>query len=407
MNQNQMKLNESIAKYSTEKTPIDLTDLEDAVAITRYMQCPCFISRGSSRPRIIAYGSSQPCIIAYDSSQPRIESYGHSQPHVHSYNVSRPTIEAYDESRPFGAAYDSSQLRIDSYASSQPRMEAYDLSQPRMAAYDTSRPTIFSYCSAEPHIATYGSSSPDIESYQSSQPRIVAHGSSQPRIRAHHSSQPHIAAYDVSQPRIEARLSSRPHIEATDASRPSIEASGSAIASIVASGVSQISVRGAVTGTAGPDVAVLIDGLKAHIEGGRQVHLKRSTPAEWCAYYDVTVKDGVAILYKGVRDDYRSAAGFLYAPGTMPEAHDWNGAETECGGGLHFSPRPLSTREFDRKATRYIACPIALEDMVVYPDGVYPHKAKARRICAPCWEVDERGEPKTPPMGWGDHNSSA
>ena len=133
------------------------------------------------------------------------------------------------------------------------------------------------------------------------------------------------------------------------------------------------------------------------IEGGVVIPPAQITsPAEWCAYYGVEVKDGVAILFKGVRDDYRTQRGFAYVPGTSPEAPDWDGGKEECGGGLHFSPRPRSTLEFDREATRFVACPIALADLVVHPDGELPQKVKAPRVCAPCWEVNEDGERVAP-----------
>lgn len=83
----------------------------------------------------------------------------------------------------------------------------------------------------------------------------------------------------------------------------------------------------------------------AVIVGGTVIRVKPPTnPVEWCAFYGAAVKDGVAIVYKGVRDDYRSGRGFLYAPGTTQEAPDWDGRVRECGGGLHFSPHPGMTR---------------------------------------------------------------
>ena len=50
-------------------------------------------------------------------------------------------------------------------------------------------------------------------------------------------------------------------------------------------------------------------------------------------------------------------------------------------------------KEFDAEATRFMACPVALEDMRAPNDGdAYPHKIKARRVCAPMWEVDRYGK---------------
>jgi hypothetical protein len=38
-----------------------------------------------------------------------------------------------------------------------------------------------------------------------------------------------------------------------------------------------------------------------------------------------------------------------------------------------------------------MACPVALKDIVVHPDGLYPDKIKAKGCCAPVWEVDSDG----------------
>ena len=189
-----------------------------------------------------------------------------------------------------------------------------------------------------------------------------------------------------------ARYAQAPWFVAWESSAPRVVAWGSSAPRVVAWGSSQLGVIGPVAGTAGPDVAVSIDGDLATIDGGHQVRVKRSTPSEWCAYYGVPVKDGVAVLFKGVDHGFRSGRGFLYVPGTKPEAPDWDGAVRECGGGLHFSPHPSMTLEFFSEATRFVACPVALADIVVHPNGESPQKVKARRVCAPCWEVDEDGE---------------
>ena len=132
------------------------------------------------------------------------------------------------------------------------------------------------------------------------------------------------------------------------------------------------------------------------IKGGVVIRVKRPTTVrEWCAFYGVTVQQGdVAILYKGVRDDYRTGRDFLYAPGTTPEAPDWDGDARECGGGLHFSPSPAMTLEFYPEATRFLACPVRLRDIrKPKKDDTYPQKVKARRIALPIVEVDLFGDP--------------
>ncbi len=50
--------------------------------------------------------------------------------------------------------------------------------------------------------------------------------------------------------------------------------------------------------------------------------------------------------------------------------------------------------EFDSKATRFVACPVALADMrAPRADDRYPAKIKARRVYGPIYEVDRYGTP--------------
>ena len=216
------------------------------------------------------------------------------------------------------------------------------------------------------------------------QPRVVAYDSSQPRVVASGSSQPRVEAYDSSQPRVVASGSSQPRVEAYDSSQPRVEASDS----------SQLSVTGAVHGTASAQVAVLVDGDAPQIIGGQQTRVTRATVEQWCAYYGVPIRDGVVTLYKAVGDDCHTqgAHRYAYVPGTTPVAPDWDGGVRECGGGLHFSPRPMLARKFAREATRFVACPVAVADIAVHQNGQCPEKVKARGCCAPVWECDEDGE---------------
>jgi hypothetical protein len=40
-----------------------------------------------------------------------------------------------------------------------------------------------------------------------------------------------------------------------------------------------------------------------------------------------------------------------------------------------------------------VACPVRLEDIVLHRRPVYPSKVKAKRVCAPVYEVDGDGAP--------------
>jgi len=121
--------------------------------------------------------------------------------------------------------------------------------------------------------------------------------------------------------------------------------------------------------------------------------LKITTPAEWCEYYGATVEDNAATLYKAVNDNYCSERGFSYAPGSTPEAPDWDGLARECGGGLHFCSTPAASKIFYYAATKFVKCKVALDDLVVHENANYPMKIKGRRVCAPIVEVDIHGKP--------------
>jgi len=145
---------------------------------------------------------------------------------------------------------------------------------------------------------------------------------------------------------------------------------------------------------AGDYVAVHQHGQRTTIRGGVIIPVPRpDTAALWCSYHGVEVVDGVATLYKAVRDDFRSRYGMRYQTGDTPAAPDWDGGVAECGGGLHFSPHPTAAKSFDGDATRYVACPVRLDDIVVHPDGSFPEKVKAPGVAGPVWECDIYGEP--------------
>jgi hypothetical protein len=138
-------------------------------------------------------------------------------------------------------------------------------------------------------------------------------------------------------------------------------------------------------------VAITIHGKNSKVRGGIKIKMpKITTPAQWCEFYGVEVKRGVAILYKGADDDFKSPRGAIYKPGTVTEADDWDGGERECGGGLHFSPRAFMALQFVNAATKFVACAVELKDMAVHWDGDYPQKCKAR-ACRNLFECDQDG----------------
>ena len=188
-------------------------------------------------------------------------------------------------------------------------------------------------------------------------------------------------------------------VEASDSA--TVTASGSATvtafdsATVTAFGRVFVRLFSALKITATAQVVILREPRsRGDVDGGHVVQASApKTAAHWCEDHGVEVKDGIAILYKGVSDAFISPRGGNYRPGTTPMAPDWDGGQAECGGGLHFSPRPAMTLQFANNAERFVACPVALADMrAPKDDDEYPAKIKARGCCAPVWEVSLKGE---------------
>lgn len=179
------------------------------------------------------------------------------------------------------------------------------------------------------------------------------------------------------------------HVEARESSH--VEARGSS--HVEAAGAAHVEARDSTSVDAKSDLVVVhIYGSNTHVSGGTQIKVPEiRTPQQWCDWYGLLAADGVVTLFKGVDDSYMSPKGGNYTPGTIPEAPDWDGGKEECGGGLHFSPHPYMTLEFNSRATKFVACPVQLADIVVHCPAQYPQKVKARGCCAPVWECDREG----------------
>lgn len=108
-------------------------------------------------------------------------------------------------------------------------------------------------------------------------------------------------------------------------------------------------------------------------------------PVQWCEFHDVDVVDGIAYLYKAVDDGWESDYGAVYAPGSTPEADDWEPSRS-CGHGLHFCAHPSLALAYKQDATRFVKCGVRLDEMVTLGD-----KVKAKRVVVACVEVDRRG----------------
>ena len=246
--------------------------------------------------------------------------------------------------------------------------------------------------------------SSSVEAWESSS--VEAWGSS--RVVARESSS--VVARESSS--VEARESSS--VVARESSRVVARGSSSVVARdssrvvawessrVVARESSSVEARGSVAlRVVGLSVAASATAMCAvHIEqsgscsGGTQIVVPAILSIEqWCEFYGVDIVDGVAVLFKGVDDEFKSPRGGIYTPGTTPVASDWDGGAKECGGGFHFSPDASMTLEFAPQATKFVACPIRVSDIRhPKPDDSHPSKVKARGCCAPCYEVDRFGQ---------------
>ncbi len=143
---------------------------------------------------------------------------------------------------------------------------------------------------------------------------------------------------------------------------------------------------------ASANVIIQIFGKCKSVRGGIKINaVKTKTIKDWCEYYGAKRSKGYVILYKAVDENFTTPRGTYYTPKTKPKALDWDGGVKECGNGLHFSASPKEAKEFFRKATRFIACPIKENEITIHPNGDYPQKVKARAVSKPCYEVDIDG----------------
>jgi len=202
--------------------------------------------------------------------------------------------------------------------------------------------------------------------------QVRAYGSSQ--VTAHDSSQ--VTAHDSSQ--------------VTACGSSQVRAYGSS--QVTAHDSSQVTAHDSSQVRASRYVAVSKHGDQSKVSGGVLILIpKPETPQEWCDFHGVNVRYGVAILYKALDKNFKSSRDFDYSPGTVPVAPDWDGGRAECGGGLHFSPRPFMALAFMPDAGTFVACPVAMSDISVHPNGSFPEKIKAKGCCGPVWECDIDG----------------
>ena len=162
-------------------------------------------------------------------------------------------------------------------------------------------------------------------------------------------------------------------------------------------GAAMVRARGRAQIEATDGVSITRHSLAATVSGGHVTDAIRfATPEEWCEYYGIEVDERRRHSLQGRRRGLQLIPRHLLPAGHGALRADWDGGERECGGGLHFSPRPTFALPHPDDSMRFVACPVRLADMVVHPQGDYPDQVKARGVCGPVYEVHEDGTPVDP-----------
>jgi len=196
----------------------------------------------------------------------------------------------------------------------------------------TGSPTMVSWGQSSPRMESWGQSSPTMVSWEQSSPRMVSWGQSSVTGKVGCYSQPTLWRY----------------------------------------GSSKIDIPGA-TILEPPEV---------------------KTAEEWLDYYGIEVKKGVAVLYKAVDDEFISSRNFAYKPGTKPKCDDWDPSPDRlCGGGLHFCPAPSVALAYNSDATKFVACPVKVDSIVVYESAHVSDKVRAPEVAKTVWECTINGDP--------------
>ncbi len=172
----------------------------------------------------------------------------------------------------------------------------------------------------------------------------------------------------------------------------SVTAYGSA--SVRASGSASVTAYGSASVTASSHVAVHLHDARVTVEGGVVIDVTKVNQRDasaWADYTGAETSETGVVLYKAVDADLKSERGFAYPVGETVECPDWIDTH-DCGGGLHLSPHPHQALAYFSRATRFLRCVVAVDDLRPIPGYAGdPAKAKARRVTVLA-EVDIDGK---------------
>jgi hypothetical protein len=214
-----------------------------------------------------------------------------------------------------------------------------------------------------------------------------------------------VAAYDSARvaasgsARVEAYGSAR--VEAYDSAR--VAASGSASveaydsARVAASGSARVAAYDSARVAASGYVAVQIKHTHTGtVQGGVQINVPdlNRDAATWAAARLAPAVDGRVTVYKAVNSELVSGHGTKYPIGEEVGCPDFR-AESRCGNGLHFSPRPFMAKRYQYGSdTRFLECTIAADTLVPLGDDKCkaPSCIVVREVTMFCDEVAPASE---------------
>ena len=130
-------------------------------------------------------------------------------------------------------------------------------------------------------------------------------------------------------------------------------------------------------------VAVHLYSQRVTLSGGVLIDMTHVDPTDTDTWLELTGAKVIGkrvIVFKAVRDDYRSCHGTLYSVGGKASCDDFR-ALPVCGGGLHFSPSVAQAASYDTDATRFLRCEVKASEVQCIDSS----KLKAPR----CWVVAE------------------
>jgi hypothetical protein len=186
---------------------------------------------------------------------------------------------------------------------------------------------------------------------------------------------------------VEARESA--HVEAWESAH--VEAWESA--HVEARESAHVVARGSAHVVAAPYVAIHLHSQRVTLSGGVVIDMTtvdESDPQTWCDLHGVTVKRGVASLFKALDGELCAGHSYTttkYEVGKRVTAADWRN-DGECGGGLHLGPTTSHATNYRTGAKRWVRVEVKVADLRPIVGGTAKCKVKSCKVVA---EVDRWG----------------